>query len=518
MRRGWLGRLLGAGLALAALMSGSQASAADGPRLYYHVFVRSFADSNGDRIGDLPGVAAHLDYLAKLHVTHILLTPMQASPFYHNYFATDFDAVDEAYGGEAGWLAFVRAAHARHMKVILDEEFQYVAEGHPWWRANEGRPGRPEGRFVLWNDPAAQKRPEPFLNAPKYRTHDGRMVGIAMVDLHRNEVREWFERMLLRRVDPHGDGSLTDGVDGFRIDHMMDDLDGKGRMTDLFSRFWKPLITSLRAVRPDLEFIAEPSDWGDGRDHMRRGGATAVFDFPLRAAIVRLDAGALRRAVSAARLDPPGTHRLSFIENHDVDRFASLMNSDPAKLRIGATLGLMLGSDPILYYGQELGMRGVEEKDHSSDGAQIPLREAFRWQADLEAPGSAIWYTSDASWWTGRVNRTGDGVSVEEEAASATSLLAFYRSLLDLRARRPELWRGHVVMGCEHQRSAVCFSRRLGRRWTFVVANLSDKPVTVSTQMNERRAATDLLEGGKVSTRTIIVPPWGLRLVGDKAR
>ena len=73
-------------------------------------------------------------------------------------------------------------------------------------------------------------------------------------------------------------------------------------------------------------------------------------------------------------------------------------------------------------------------------------------------------------------------------------------------------------MGCEHQRSAVCFSRRLGRRWTFVVANLSDKPVTVSTQMNERRAATDLLEGGKVSTRTIIVPPWGLRLVGDKAR
>ena len=94
MSRGWLGRLLGAGLALAALMSGSQASAADGPRLYYHVFVRSFADSNGDRIGDLPGVAAHLDYLAKLHVTHILLTPMQASPFYHNYFATDFDAVD----------------------------------------------------------------------------------------------------------------------------------------------------------------------------------------------------------------------------------------------------------------------------------------------------------------------------------------------------------------------------------------------------------------------------------------
>ena len=514
MRGDLLGRLLGAGLALAAFLSASEAPAADGPRLYYHVFVRSFADSNGDGIGDLPGLAARLDYLESLHVTHILLTPVQASPFYHNYFATDFDAVDPAYGGEAGWLTFIRAAHARHMKVILDEEFQYVAEGHPWWRDNGGRPGGAEGRFVLWNDTSAQKDPEPFLKAPRYRTHDGRMVGIAMVDLHRDEVRAWFEKMLLRRIDPHGDGSLTDGVDGFRIDHMMDDLDGKGRMTDLFRRFWKPLLTSLKAERPDLEVIAEPSDWGDGQDHMRRGGATAVFDFPLRAAIARLDAGAVRRAISAARLDPPGRRRLSFIENHDVDRFASLVNSDPAKLRIGAVLGLTPGPDPILYYGQELGMRGMEQKDHGSDGAQIPLREAFRWRADLEAPGSAIWYKSGASWWTGRANLTGDGVSVEEEEASKSSLLAFYRSLLDLRLRRPEMWRGRLIMGCQDQRQAVCFTRRLGRSWTFVVANLSDKPVTVSTA---RGHAVDLLEGGAIARR-LKVPPWGVCLVGNDRR
>ena len=190
------------------------------------------------------------------------------------------------------------------------------------------------------------------------------------------------------------------------------------------------------------------------------------------------------------------------------------MGSDPAKLRIGAVLGLMLRSDPILYYGQELGMRGVEEQDHSSDGAQIPLREAFRWRADLEAPGSAIWYKSGAAWWTGRVNRTGDGVSVEEEEASKSSLLTFYRSLLDLRARRPELWRGRLVMGCPDQRSAVCFTRRLGRRWTFVVANLSNMPVTVRAA---RRHAVDLLKGGPIPHR-LSVPPWGVRLVGNSAR
>ena len=512
MIRGRLRRLAAVAMTLSALVLAGGASA--GPNLYYHVFVRSFADSDGDRIGDLPGLAARLDYLAGLHVTHVLLTPVQASPFYHNSFATDFDTVDPAYGGEAGWLAFVRAAHARGMKVILDEEFQYVAEGHPWWRDHEGRPGGVEGRFVLWNDPDSQRNPEPFLSAPRYRTHDGRTVGIAMVDLTRDDVRGWFRRMLIRRVDPWGDGSFVDGVDGFRLDHMMNDLDGKGRVKDLFRRFWRPLIASVRTVRPDLEFIAEPSDWGNGREHLAQGGATAVFDFPLRKAIAALDAKALRRAV-APRSGPPGTRRLTFIENHDVDRFASVVGSDPRKERIGALLDLTLGSDPILYYGQELGMRGVVQRDTSSDGAQIPLREAFRWRADLEAPGSAIWYRSDASWWSERANRTGDGVSWEEEDGAPGSLLSYYRTLIRLRIQRPELWKGRRVVGCRRRGAAFCFTRQLGHRWTFVVANLGDAPVVVAAPRQGWRSSVDLVDGLPLASRRLIVPPWGVRLVGS---
>jgi glycosidase len=505
------------GAILAGLMFWASDTAARTPPspLYYHVFVRSFADSDGDRMGDLRGLASRLDYMASLHVTHILLTPVQASPFYHSYFAVDFDAVDPAYGGAEGWTTFIRAAHARGLKVILDEEFQYVAEGHPWWRDNEGRLGGPQGRFVLWNNPALQTNPEPFLAAPRYRTADGRMVGIAMVDLNRDDVRAWFLNMLRRRIDPHGDGSLADGVDGFRLDHMMDDLDGKHRDTDLFARFWRPVIGALKVVNPRLDIIAEQSDWGFAEDYLRRGGVDAVFAFPLRQAIAALDKPALVEAMRrTAAATPAGKRQLVFIENHDVDRFASLVGSDPRKLRIGAVLDLTLGTDAILYYGQELGMRGAELPDKSSDGAQIPLREAFRWRADLDAPGSAIWYRSEDPWWTGRRNRTADGVSVEEQEASPGSLLSFYRWLTALRGRRPELSAGRYETGCADSGPVFCFTRRLGARWTFVAVNLSDHPADVAAPPARRRY--DLWSGRRQVGARIDLAPWQVILIGRR--
>ncbi len=512
-------RLFGLLAAVFSVFTAGSAASTDAPAkpsLYYHIFVRSFADSNGDHIGDLPGLTAHLDYLEGLHVTHIMVTPVQASPFYHNYFATDFDAVDPAYGGDPAWLAFVRAAHAHRMKVILDEEFQYVAQGHSWWRDNEARPGGPFGRFVLWNRPDDQTSPEPFLSAPSYRSYDGSMIGIAMVNLNQPSVKKWFQDMLLRRVDPRGDGDLSEGVDGFRIDHMMDDLDSKHRITNLFSAFWRPTIEGLRQTHPKLEFIAEQSDWGYGADYLKRSGADAVFAFPVRKAITQLDKHALIAAMAkTAAATPNGTRQLIFIENHDVDRFASLVRSDPRKLRIGAVLDLTLGRDAIIYYGQELGMRGRERAHVPSDAAQIPMREAFRWAADLDASGSAIWYRGDDIWWTERANRSNDGVSVEEEDRDPGSLLNTYRKLTALRARRHELGRGDYVQGCQDKGPVFCFTRRLHGQMTFVAINLS--PRTSSVKRPSGRGLINLVEGARVSSSTLSLAPWGLAVIGTPA-
>jgi len=131
---------------LLAMAAASPARAESSPpvhadsQVFYQIFFRSFRDSNGDRIGDLKGLTSRLDYIRQLGATTILLTPLQPSPYYHNYFATAFKAIDPAYGTLDDYFAFIRAAHATGLKVYLDQEFQYVAEGHPWWRTSICKP------------------------------------------------------------------------------------------------------------------------------------------------------------------------------------------------------------------------------------------------------------------------------------------------------------------------------------------------------------------------------------------
>ncbi len=443
-----------------------------GEETFYHIFFRSFRDSNGDRIGDLAGLTGKLDYLQDLGVTSLLLTPIQPSPFYHNYFATDFAGIDPAYGTMADYLAFIRAAHARGLKVYLDQEIQYVAEGHPWLTQSRGRAKARFGDRILWRGPGYQD-PEPFLMYPAWQGYDGRYHGIAMVDMRSPAVKRYFEKLLLFWADPHGDGSGRDGADGIRIDHMMDDLDNKHILKDLFADFWTPIFAKLRARRPGFRILAEQADWGYGEDWLRRGDADLVFAFPLRGALLKLDKAEIARAVRETEArTPAGKGQILFLENHDTDRSMSLLGNDPARARVAAAMALLLQGEPLLYYGQELGMRGKALQGGLSDGNHIPLREAFRWSADLEAPGSAIWYKGDRPWWTGRANRSHDGVSVEEEARRPDSLLNWYRTLLALRRDRPELRAGSQRLLCDDAPAVLCVLREARGRRTLLMVNL----------------------------------------------
>ena len=457
------------------------ARAAAGEEVFYHLFQRSFRDGDGDRIGDLAGLAEKLDYLKDLGVTSLLLTPLQPSPFYHNYFPTDFEGVDPAYGTREDYIALVRAAHARGLKVYLDQEIQYVGEGHPWWSRALENPDAPEARYLLWRD-AAKGEVEPFLDRATWEHYDGTSIGIAMIDLNNPEVRDYFERAMLFWADPHGDGSGRDGVDGFRIDHMMDDLDHKGVATDLFAGFWRPIFDALRERRPGFRILAEQSDWGYGEDWLTRGDADLVFAFPLRSAITGLDKRGIIDALrQTRRITPEGKGQIVFIENHDTERAMSLLDGDPAKARAAAALSLLVAGEPLLYYGQELGMRGVTRSDPSlSDRAHIPLREAFRWTADIEAPGSAIWYADAGKWWWDeRTNRSHDGVSLQEQSGDPGSLYHWYRTLLALRQARSELRRGDQRILCDDDSAVVCVLREEDGARTLLLANLGAAPAAV---------------------------------------
>lgn len=511
----------------ASASAGEPARAAAGEEVFYHVFFRSFRDSDGDRIGDLRGMTEGLDYLKDLGVTSILLTPLQPSPFYHNYFPTDFESIEPAYGTMDDYTAFIRAAHARGLKVYLDMEIQYVGEGHPWWTQSIGKPDAPFADYLLWRD-KQHREAEPFLTQPKWEGYDGRWHGIAMVNMNAPEVRDYFRRVLLRWADPHGDGSGRDGPDGFRIDHMMDDLDNKHLATDLFAGFWKPIFDALRERRPGFRIMAEQYDWGYGDDWLTRGHADMVFAFPLRSAIVKLDKAEVLKALrETARLTPAGKHQIVFIENHDTDRSLSLFEGNQAKARAAAAISLLVQGEPLIHYGQEIGMRGATRKGTMSDGAHVPLREAFRWKADLDAPGSATWYRGIETLWDDRYNRGHDEFSVEEEDARPDSLLNWYRRLLALRRDRAELRRGEQRLPCDDAGTVLCVLREDGAARTLLLVNLSGNSALPALEPALREARwTDLVDpdadagrDGRGADPMAPLPPLGVRILagGDGA-
>ena len=439
-------------------------------QVFYKIFVRSFADSNGDRIGDFLGIEQHLAYLQNLGVTSLLLTPIVASKFYHNYFASQFDAVDPSFGDLASFQHLVRAVHARGMKIYLDQEIQYVSSEHPWWQS-VGHPQSPFAQYLLFEGPDNRKPEAGF----SFKTYDGQPANLAIVNLKLPAVRRYFEGVFAAWLDPAHNGDFSAGVDGFRIDHMMDDLDHKGLLTGLLVDFWAPLLAHAREVNPRMLSIAEQADWQQyGDDLQRRGGIDLVYAFPLRAALVTLNRDAVAAAIEATvAKTAQGKGQLIFLENHDTIRFASEVQGDARKERLGAALNVLLKGSPLLYYGQELGMLGRQLKDTGTDGNDIPVREAFRWNRKVDASGSALWYRGTGIWWDKHFARDDDGISVEEQQDRQDSLLAYYRKLLALRRSHPELQRGDESLIRTKAAGVLIVDRKLGSAESLVVYNFA---------------------------------------------
>jgi glycosidase len=484
-------RRLIAALAALALSAPASASGLD-DEVFYHIFARSMRDSNGDRQGDLKGIEQSLPYLKKLGVTSILLTPLYPSPFYHNYFASSFDGVDPEFGTMADYRHLIREVHARGMKLYLDEEFQYVSYDHPWFKSALGNPRSRYSDFLIFHGPN-NTQPESAVFgitiAPRF---PGAETGITTVNLKSPKVHAWATSYLLGWVDPNRDGDFSDGVDGFRIDHMMDDLDNKHILTGLFDSFWKPIFAELRAVNPKLKIIAEQYDWGDGGDFLRRGGVDAAFAFPLTSAIRSFDKAKIVAAI--AKLDsaiPPGKRELTFVENHDMSRVASDPGITREKLRTAATLMVLLKGVPSVYYGQELGMRGTTRDEYKTDEREIGVREAFRWGAKVESAREATWYKGPKSYWTQRFARDHDGISVEEEDRDPESLLNHYRRLLKLRASHPAFRSGGQRI-LPSASNILAVERIGGDERLRIVSNLSDRPATYSV------SGRDLLSGARL--------------------
>ncbi|RCH56450.1 alpha-amylase [Mucilaginibacter hurinus] len=455
-----------------------QAKPSETAEVIYHVCQRSFYDSNGDFNGDLNGLREKLDYLQDLGVTSILLLPLYESVYHHNYFASDFKKIDPEFGTTDDYLALVKDIHSRGMKLYMDMETQYVTQEHIWYKDSYNNPKSKYSNYILYDDSAQTKPSTIVFELNSLKGYDGVEHKITTVNLKNKDVLEYNYELFKYFADPNNDGNFDDGVDGFRLDHAMDTLDLKPRLTGLFKAFWSPLLTRLKQVNPKLNFVAEQADWSSlGIDYLTKANVDRVFNFRLAFAIREFDRDKIMAmADSSFSATPAGKQQVVFIENHDMPRFAQVVKKNAGKEKVGAALNILIGGVPSIYYGQEIGMVNGDKPDNvygPTDANGIPLREAFEWYSGETGKGMSVWYKDTGPWWTDRNMKPNDGISYEEQKGNKNSLWNFYKTVIALRKNNQAIGLGQYQTLPNSNKQVVSFLRYTHQQAVMVLVNLS---------------------------------------------
>jgi alpha-glucosidase len=467
----------------------------------YQIYPRSFADSNGDGIGDLAGIISRLDYVVGLGVDAVWISPIYPSPMADfGYDVADYCGVDPMFGTLADADRLIAEAHARGLRVILDFVPNHSSDQHPWFLASRASRADSKRDWYIWRDAAAGGGPP-----NNWRSHFGGSAWEWDAPTGQYYLHSFLrEQPDLNWRNPAVRAAMYDalrfwldrGVDGFRIDVMWllikDDefrsnppnpgwAAGRGSYERLL-----PLYT---ADRPEIHAIVAElrtllDEYGArvligeiylpverlmtyyGHDLK---GAHLPFNFqlidaPWNAAAL---AGIIRDYEAAL---PVGAWPNWVLGNHDKPRIASRVGS--AQARVAAMLLLTLRGTPTLYYGDELGMvdvpippdRVTDPAEKNQPGIGIgrdPERTPMPWDA---SPGGG--FTTGEPWLP-----LGDHaqVNVAAEAAQPDSILRLYRRLLELRHAHPALTRGALVDVRAHEDVLMYERREAGRRLTVVL-------------------------------------------------
>ena len=492
---------------------------------FYEVFVRSFADSDGDGIGDLRGLTARLDYLndgdpattTDLGVEALWLMPIFASPSYHGYDTTDYRAINPDYGTLEDFQAFIAAAHARGIRVVVDLVINHTGADHPWFVESASSPASPKRDWYVWraDDPGWM---QPWGGGPTWHEKNGTFFyGIfwsGMPDLN-------FANPAVRsEVESIADYWLERGVDGFRLDaarHIV--ADGPGDLqndTPETHAFWREFAAHVRSVDPKALLVGE--NWTTNEKIAPYYGSTVAvaggdelpmsFDFPLGSAIlesVQMHDGSpvAETLAGVARLYPAGVLDGTFITNHDMPRVATQLNGTTAALRSAAAILLTLPGTPFVYYGEEVGLVGNKPDPD--------IRTPMPWN-DSEAGGG---FTTGTPWRPFARGRA--TANVAAQAGDPASLLSLYRRLIHLRAGSPALRRGAITVLSPGAASSpvLAFVREADGERVLVVHNLGNNEAVAgpwelpATSLEPIFASVDGASAKATGTVSVAVPAGG---------
>ncbi|MBK5257607.1 MAG: alpha-amylase [Vicinamibacteria bacterium] len=441
-------------------------------RVFYELFVRSFADSNGDGIGDLRGLTAHLDYLndgspgagSDLGVGGLWLMPIFTSGSYHGYDVIDYEQIDPRYGTLADFSAFVTAAHERDLKVLLDLVINHTSADHPWFQ--DALAGGSHRDWYIWRDSDPQWPPvaggSPWHESPSGWYYGAFSAEMPDLNLANPAVTAEIER--IARV------WLDRGADGFRLDaakHLIETGPTTQTNTSETKTWLAGFRDAVHATNPEALVLGEV--W-DPRiitaGYVTGGSLDMAFDFgfgPAALGAARLgDASTLTSGIVELADRYPAGGVATFLTNHDQARVMTELHGDPVAAKLAAEALLTSPGVPFIYYGEEIGLPGTKPDED--------IRTPFPWTATEPGHG----FTTGTPW--EGFAPDANSVNVAVGAANPDSLLNTYATLIRARGANQSLDRGGAWSVVAPRRDIAITLRWLGASGALVIQNPGDRP------------------------------------------
>ncbi|OKI42251.1 glycoside hydrolase family 13 protein [Micromonospora sp. CB01531] len=518
----------------------------------YQVYVRSFADANGDGVGDLQGIRERLPYLRDLGVDALWLTPFYTSPQVDaGYDVADYRDVDRLFGTLTDFDAMITDAHALGLRIIADLVPNHTSSAHPWFQAalaaGPGSAERERYLFAEGQGEAGELPPndwESIFGGPAWtRVADGQwylhLFDPAQPDLNwrHPEVRAEFEDILRFWLDR--------GVDGFRIDvaHGMikaeglpdvgfnsmttgqrqSELLGKGRLPyfdqdevhDIY-RAWRPILDSYPGGR-----MAVAEAWAETPQRLARyigpDELHQAFSFDFLDATWSADS--FRKVIDTALAESTivGAPTTWVLSNHDRQRHVTRYGDGEVGLRRARAAALLMLSLPgcaYVYQGEELGLPEVLDlpdelrqdpaflrTGESRDGCRVPIP----WSGEL-APYGFGPAGSELSWLPAPT--TWRALSVAAQTGVPGSTLELYRAALRIRHEHPALAGTDGITWLETEPGVLAFRRTAGDAEFTCVINISGTEVTIAGHDRPIAASADLTEQGDGHVLPVDAAAW----------
>lgn len=477
--------------------------------IIYQIYPRSFMDAGGVGVGNLSGIIARLDYLKRLGIDAVWISPIFPSPMADfGYDISDYTAIHPLFGTMDDFDFLLEEAHRRDIRIILDLVPNHTSEKHSWFLESRSSRDNPKRGWYIWRDPAPDGgAPNNWLSA----------FGGSAWEWDENTGQYYYHAFLKEQPDlnwrsPDVRRAMFDvmrfwfdkGVDGFRVDvmwHLIKDKrfrnnprnpDYRHGKDPLYHSLIPAFTTDQHEVHDIVTMMRRVADEYDERvligevylaigelvTYYGRKGLGAHLPFNFLLISLPWDAPKIASAVSEyeGALPPRGWPNW-VIGNHDNPRIASRVGA--AQARVAAMLLLTLRGTPTMYYGDEIGMRNVDvpperiqdplEKNVPGLGlGRDPQRSPMQWNA-----GPNAGFTAGAPWLP--IADDYSAVNVETERNDAASMLTLYKRLITLRRAEPALSVGdYVPLNAEG--NLIAYIRQNGKSRFLVALNLGQQP------------------------------------------